>query len=240
MAYVLSAKADNVALISRLLESGEEILLATSEASVVEAFFSSQRAVYDEALALQRSFGPERDYFASDPDTLARMRHISSVLAMEKPYESIDSLIEPISAVKAAYQAALAQKKEEAGGIAQECMGDVHTLAGVGGPAAGEVQKSDLRFSQFKRNIEEEESLSSLDAMITQLLSYKDQVCRKIEILLGPSMQGVSAQKIASVRRYEVFPVRRMASADDVDDYLEEIRKKLYGLLESNDAVQLS
>ena len=42
------------------------------------------------------------------------------------------------------------------------------------------------------------------------------------------------------VRRYDVFPVKRLTTKEDVDAYLETIRKKLYDTLEANDGIQIN
>jgi len=42
------------------------------------------------------------------------------------------------------------------------------------------------------------------------------------------------------VRRYDVFPVKRLTTKEEVDVYLETIRKKLYDTLESNDGIQIN
>jgi cell division septum initiation protein DivIVA len=42
------------------------------------------------------------------------------------------------------------------------------------------------------------------------------------------------------VRRYDVFPVKRLTSREEVDSYLESIRKKLYDTLEANDGIQIN
>jgi len=58
-----------------------------------------------------------------------------------------------------------------------------------------------------------------------------------------PSLPGEAKpkpQKIAQVRRYDVFPVKRLTSKEDVDGYLDGIRKKLYDTLEANDGIQIN
>jgi len=90
-------------------------------------------------------------------------------------------------------------------------------------------------------------SLIVLDAMITQLLNYKDQVCKRIELILressdiyDPDNKKPNAQRIIQVRRYDVFPVKRLNSREDVDGYLEAVRKKLYDILEADSGIQIS
>jgi hypothetical protein len=149
--------------------------------------------------------------------------------------------------VKAAYGVLLEQKKEEVRGIIVQCMGDVHTLAGVGSNATDEVRKSDDRFTEYKAKVGEATSLTALDAMITQLLNYKDQVCKRIEILFhstppapGSGNTPPKPQKIAQIRRYDVFPVKRITTRGEVDSYVEGIRKKLYDTLGDNDGIQIN
>ena len=82
--------------------------------------------------------------------------------------------------------------------------------------------------------------------MITQLQNYKDQVCKRIESIMHetppalPGEEKKKPQKIAQVRRYDVFPVKRLTTKEDVDVYLETIRKKLYDTLEANDGIQIN
>jgi len=139
----------------------------------------------------------------------------------------------------------LEQKKAEVRGIITLCMGDVHTLAGVGSRAGDEVKKSDDRFTEYQQKVADATNLTLLDAMITQLLNYKDQVCKRIESMLDeqPAPGGNTPpkpQKIVQIHRYEAFPVKRLTSREDVDGYLETIRKKLYDTLEENDGIQIN
>ena len=109
------------------------------------------------------------------------------------------------------------------------------------------MKKSDDRFVEYKKKVAEATSLTFLDALITQLLNYKDQVCKRIEMVLHetPPQHGAGGEqpkpkKIVQVRRYDVFPVKRLASREDLDQYLEGIRKKLYDTLEANDGIQIN
>ncbi|ETA80431.1 BREX system P-loop protein BrxC [Youngiibacter fragilis] len=236
---ILSQKNDNVALIKRLLAKQDDLKDATEDMEEIETFFKSQRGIFDSARKLQNDLQHERDYFVTDPTTNVNISELSSILVMVKPYGRIKDLSDLIQNIKKAYGVLLKQKKDEVLGIVQQCMSDVHTLAGVGSKATDEVKKSDDRFTEFKKKIADAKSLTMLDAMITQLLNYKDQVCKRIETILHdvPVTPGV---KIAQVRRYDVFPVKRLTSREDVDAYLESIRKKLYDTLEANDGIQIN
>jgi len=245
MAGVLSQKNDNVALLKRLLAKQDDLLDATDDMEEIETFFKSQRIIFDSARVLQKSLQDERDYFVTDADTTNKISEVSAILGMAKPYTRIKDLSDLMQSIKTSYGTLLEQKKEEVRGIITLCMGDVHTLAGVGSKAIDEVRKADDRFSEYKQKVADATSLTVLDAMITQLQNYKDQVCKWIESILHetptlPGEEKPKKQKIAQVRRYDVFPVKRLTTKEDVDVYLEAIRKKLYDTLESNDGIQIN
>lgn len=244
MAGVLSQKNDNVALLKRLLAKQDDLFNATDDMEEIETFFKSQRTIFDSARVLQKSLQDERDYFVTDADTTSKINEVASILGMAKPYTKIKDLSDLMQSIKTAYGVLLEQKKEEVRGIITLCMGDVHTLAGVG-KAIEEVRKADDRFSEYKQKVADVTSLTALDAMITQLQNYKDQVCKWIESILHetpplPGEEKPKKQKIVQVRRYDVFPVKRLSTKEDVDAYLETIRKKLYDTLESNDGIQIN
>lgn len=245
MAGVLSQKNDNVALLKRLLAKQDDLLDATDDMEEIETFFKSQRTIFDSARVLQKSLQDERDYFVTDADTTSKINEVASILGMAKPYTKIKDLSDLMQSIKTAYNVLLEQKKEEVRGIIILCMGDVHTLAGVGSKAADEVRKADERFSEYKQKVNDATSLTVLDAMITQLQNYKDQVCKWIESILHeapplPGEEKPKKQKIVQVRRYDVFPVKRLTTKEDVDGYLDGIRKKLYDTLEANDGIQIN
>ncbi len=241
---ILTQKRDNVALLTRLIARQDDLMDCTEDMEEVETFFKSQRTIFDAARKLQRDLQNERDYFMTDAEATEKIKEISSILAKAKPYDWIKELTDLMQGVKNAYRVLLDQKKEEVLALITQCMGDVHTLAGSS--ATDEVRKSDDRFAEFKRKVADATSLTVLDAMITQLLNYKDQVCKRIEGILSdvPAIDGgkeyTKPKKIAQIRRYDAFPVKRLTSQEDVDQYLDSIRKKLYETLESNDGIQIN
>jgi hypothetical protein len=244
---ILSQKRDNVALLTRLICRQDDLSDSAEDMEAVETFFKSQRAIFDSARQLQKDLQNERDYFATDAEATAKISEIMNILAMAKPYGQIRDLSDLMLGVKTAYSVLLEQKQEEVLGIIIQCMGDVHTLAGVGSRATDEVRKSDDRFTEYKAKVGEATSLTALDAMITQLLNYKDQVCKRIETLLhsalhipGSGNAPPKPQRIVQIRRYDVFPVKRITTRGEVDSYVEGIRKKLYDTLDANGGIQIN
>ena len=249
---ILSQCKDNVALLNRMVQKQDDLLDSAEDMEGVELFFKSQRTVFDEAVKQMNRISRERDYFATDPDTQEVFRTISAILAMPKPYNRIGELPELIGKVKAAYQALLDLKKEEVAENIRQCMQDVHQLAGEARDAGALLKQADDYFAAKRDAAKEAGSLTELDAMITQLLNYKDTVCKRMEVLAAPAPEpqakesgeakqpAPAPKKITTVRRYDLCSVKRLQSKDDIDAYVEGIRQKLYQTLESCDGVQVN
>jgi len=183
MDNILAQRNDNVALLKRLLSKQDELLDVSEDLEEVENFFKNQKGIFDSARKLHVKLQDERDYFASDLETGVKINEIGSILNMAKPYKRIQELPTLMQSIKSAYNVLLDQKKEEVSGIITLCMGDVHTLAGEERKVIDEVRKADDRFTEFKQKVADAANLTSLDAMITQLQNFKDQVCKRIEAL---------------------------------------------------------
>ena len=71
----------------------------------------------------------ERDYFASDADTLEVFHTIATILAQPKPYDRIGELPELDSEGQNGIPGLLDLKKDEVAENIRQCMQDVHQLA---------------------------------------------------------------------------------------------------------------
>lgn len=248
---ILSQRKDNVALLNRMVQKQDDLLDSSEDMEGVELFFKSQRTVFDEAVKQMNRVNRERDYFATDSGTQEVFRTISAILAMPKPYNRIGELPELIGKVKAAYQSLLEIKKEEVAETIRQCMQDIHQLAGEARNADVLLRQADDYFAAKRDAAREAVSLTELDAMVTQLLNYKDTVCKRMEVMAAPTPEphaksgeakqpALAPKKIATVRRYDLCSVKRLQSRDDIDAYVEGIRQKLYQTLESCDGIQVN
>ena len=171
---------------------------------------------------------------------------------MPKPYDRIGELPELISKAKAAYNNLLDIKRDEVLENVRQCMQDVHQLASEAHDATALLHQADDYFVGKREAAKEADSLTELDAMITQLLNYKDNICRRMEVMVSdnhPSRPETKApagspapkpKKITSVRRYDLCAVKRLQSKEDIDKYVEGIREKLLKTLENCDGIQIN
>lgn len=245
MRDILDRRKDHVALLDRMVRRQDDLLDSAEDLERVEAFFRSQRPVFDAAAALMQRLAKEQEYFAADADTTAQLRTITAILMLSVPYDRIGELPERMAAVNKAYDEKLALKRDEVGETIRQCMADVHKLALEARSADNTLRDADDQFTRKKEAAAAATSLTDLDAMITQVGNYSAAVCKRLSAMTAvpehtPEAEAFAPKQIVSVRRYDICPVRQLRSRAEIDQYVEEIRSRLYASLKDGDGVQIS
>lgn len=250
MNTILGQRKDNVALLKGMVQHQDDLLDLSEDMEEIEMFFKAQQLVFDTARKFLTNISRERDYLSADTDAQSAVSTISNILSMSKPYGRIGELPELMQKVKIAYAALLDMKREEVNENIRQCMQDVHQLAGEARDAGTLLRQADDHFAAKREEVKTASSLTDLDAMSMQLLSYKDTICRRMEALHdtpqpNPSAQGGDAPvprrlNIKTMRRYDLCSIKRLNSKEDIDQYIESIRDKLYRALENSDGVQIN
>ena len=189
-------------------------------------------------------------------DDIRRRTQIDFPLPSRGGYSRIGELPELVQKVKTAYDGLLDMKREEVAENIRQCMQDVHQLASEARDAGALLRQADDHFVNKREAAKTATSLTELDAMITQLLNYKDTICRRMEVMSAsrqqeaqkptpaatakPGTPAPKPPKIMTVRRYDLCSVKRLQSKEDIDQYVEVIREKLMKTLESCDGVQVN
>lgn len=250
MNTILGQRKDNVALLKGMVQHQDDLLDLSEDMEEIEMFFKAQQLVFDTARKFLTNISRERDYLSADTDAQSAVSTISNILSMSKPYGRIGELPELMQKVKTAYATLLDMKREEVNENIRQCMQDVHQLAGEARDAGTLLRQADDHFAAKREEVKTASSLTDLDAMSMQLLSYKDTICRRMEALHDTSQPNPSAQggdspaphrlNIKTMRRYDLCSIKRLNSKEDIDHYIESIREKLYRALENSDGVQIN
>lgn len=166
---------------------------------------------------------------------------MQSILKSEKPYRRLLELPTLEQTVEAAYTRINNARKERVQEIIVQARGDIHTLAGDDPDLRPDVCKADEELERRKQEALSATSPTLLDAAITQILTYKDGVCRRLEQRLS-SINHPSAPKgrVVTLRRYDLMPQKRLSSPAEIDDYVSDLRTRLIKELDGNDAIQLN
>lgn len=247
---ILAQQKDNIALIERLLKLEDPLLDSKEELQAVEDFFKNQVQIFDAAVRMEEDLRNELDYLSREPAANDALNQIRLIVAVEGgfSYQKIPQLNSLMATVREGHGRLLEAKRAEVSDVIAQCMGAVHTAAGKAAASAKAqdiAARADDYFSQKKVQLPAMESLALLDGLIPPLLQYKDQAVESLEVLVEPPVDSGSGPAagpkkiIRSYNRAVIFPTKTIASAADVDDYVEKMREQLKTLLQNCDGIQL-
>ena len=240
---ILSQRKDNVALLTRMAkQKSTELLDSIEDMENVEMFFNSQRVVFDDSISLMDRIAKERDYFSADTEASELSKTLSTILSLSKPYTRIGELPDILAKIRKKYDALLSVKRDEVIENIRQSMQDVHQLAAEARNAQSISDQADEWFTNKRDSVATTATLTELDAMITQVLTHKDSVCRHISALIAPINlpEPQPSKKIKTVRRYDLCSVKRLQTEEDIEKYIEDIKKKLMQALADCDGIQIN
>ena len=231
-----------MALLSGMVKRQDDLLDSAEDMESLELFFQTQRTVFDDAQSTLDTLQKERDYLDAQPGALELMKSITAILIMPKPYGSIDQLPGLRSQLMDSYDHLLSAKRDEVAAEVQAVMGEIHTLSATIPNSESLVTSADRYLTEKREAAQSTQSLTELDAAIMQLSRYRDTACQKLETLRPrpEAPEPEQAIRLAQLRRTNLLSPRRLMSQAEVDQYIEQLRRKLYDALEDADGIQIS
>ena len=244
---LLQQKKDNTALISALLSTKDDLLDSLDDMQSVESFFQNQVTMFDSAVKQVKSLENDLDYIEKEPETKSALDEIRAIITVDVPkfnYKNIPKLGQLTSTVNSGIHRLLDEKRKELTSLVKQFTSEIESLAQGCAKADGIVKSAKAFFAQKLNRIAELESLALLDALSPQMLAKKDEFSIEIDQAKRPEptspKAGTPPKNIKKLNRQIAFPSRRLESAEEIDAYVEEMRKRLLEELKSCDGIQLN
>ena len=243
MDHILLYVSDHTAFLNAFTEAEDDLLDWSEDFREVTFFFANQKTIFDNAWKLCEKLQQEQHYFSDEQDAKAAACAILDILRMEKPYRRIVEIPTHTQKIDAAYKRINDERLARVQDILVQARGDIHTLAYGHHALTDMVRKADEELERRRQAAMEATSPTLLDAAITQILTYKDGVCKRMEQLLTPvsPIDPVQPQqRINTLRRYDVLPQQKLSNEAEIDTYVAALKEKLMAALKDHDAIQLN
>ena len=254
---VLSHKSDNIALIDKVVSSEDTLYDMQDHLKNVESFFKTQVSVFDNAAYFVESLKNDLDYISHDQEAehaLNQMRLITHVIdGKAYDYKRIPELNELQSTVEKSHDAMLDEKRANLLEIVRSCLEAIHENAFANEETKLISERADKFFDQKKEQIAAEKSLALLDGMSVPMWAEKDRATMAIESAMRPKPvpvvkpEDASEEKppvkkeiIKKIARQQMFPAKVLKSNEDIDAYVENIRKQMKQYLQGSDGIQIN
>ena len=252
----LSRRNDPIALLKRLVERQDDFFDANERMEPVDAFFNTQRPIFDEARAFLELLEKERGYFEADPASLKAFATVEEILASPEPYGRIAQLPLTLGALKVAWLKLIDEKRQAVDADAARRAENARRL--VDETFASDALKNDVvaYFAAKRQAIQAANSLLELDATTAQIVSFEKEFRKRIAELLPPPPDSSKSSKktrsdgngdaptpqpqprvVKAVRIAELGLPLFLRNEADLDNYVARLRNELLHILQNCDEI---
>ena len=249
---VLSQQKDNIALVNRLCSRQNDLLDSSEDLMPVEAFFQNQVDLFDAATDMEVRLRNELEHLRSEEEAYEALNKIRLLvnIAGGFDYKKIPMLNTWMNTVNTGYQKLLAAKRAELKEVADLCFGAVTQVAPGNHDVKHLVAQAENYYNKARQDIDDTDGITLLDGLSVKLIQYKDTMCAKIDALsrpvdppkppVGPDQPPAPKKNIRSYNRSIVFPAKQLNSDEEIDEYLDTIRRQLKQYLSCCDGIKIN
>lgn len=251
---ILSQSKDNIALIDKIIKEENRLFDSKENMENVEEFFKNQVDVFDKAVDMESSLKNDEIYFQEDDEATEALNQIRKIVIgkakQSSIYREIPKLNDLMKIVRESHNKLLDAKKAETTRVITKCMAEVHQLIDEGDDLKPYLTKADNTFKTGKENLENMQSLLSLDGLINKMNRYKDDTVTEIKHAKASRVKTIPSgvkevtpaipkKFIKNIQRDEIFPTGELRDQADIDKYLENVRDYLMTMMKDSDGINL-
>jgi hypothetical protein len=244
----LLAEKESFGLIGKLLERKSDLLDLSDDIHELDNFYETQRPTWEKLRKAYNRFQPNRTWLDKDPTAAAALRRMSEILDAASPYGMVkeaDALIQKAEAIDTDL---VAQHREQA----QSAIDDQFARVEMELDAA--KASSDLRndcllpLQSLKRQIASQTSIAHIDQAALGAVDLADEAFRRIESAAKRQAEksgGIGEVppkpyvKRRVVKAAALAPKALLETKEDIDAYLDKLRRALEAVIGAGERVEI-
>ncbi len=215
----------------------------------IQSFFESQLPMFLKARKDLQGLEPELCHI-TEPDAIAKVNQVRQILEMSDPTQKVPQLGLLLQPVQAHVQAKLSAQRERvvtAGERLREKVGTYATQAYAAVAGRLDLPQLTQPIAQVLTALGQAQTIDSaiarqseLERLEGQLLQWVDEAAAHLLAQETPGVgDGPVAKPIVTVRLTQVVSQSVLESAQDVDGYLEQVRRLIMTEIEQGNRVRL-
>ncbi len=229
---LLSQKKDNTALLTAMIDRGDELLDNMEDLQAVWAFFKNQQPIFDSAVRFEEKMTAEKEYLQAQAGAMEKLASIRRILDSDKPYRRISELPVLMQEIGSVYEGLLELKRSEVLAEVKAAMGEIHQTAARTDRKAL-LEKADGDLAEKREAAGAAETLTELDAMRIRISNVRTRYLHALMVEEGTS------RRCASLSRSALCHTATLESEEDVDAYLARVKEKLMNALSENGSLHV-
>ena len=247
---VLKCTNDGVALIDKINSLSDDLLNNREDLNDVSNFFKTQKTLFDNATLFNNQVKDSLDYFVNYPEVKDAVDKIKGIITYQDnySYSQIKDLNGLMSTVMTINSKLVSEKKTEINEIIDQCISDVQAEADKHPEKLNDILKeAKAKYTSRKDEVNKLDSLPMLDAKRAQIWGDKDHFDAKITnalrppVVTPPNPPKNEDKDVKKKKQYKNALLQRttLRSKEDINNYVESLRKKLEDLLSDCDELDI-
>ena len=212
----------------------------------IEHFYEHQRPMWDKLSAALRRFSLNRLELERDDSAGAALRRMGDILAAPSPYEFVKEAEGLIGTVSEVNEALLSTQRDQALAAIDEHTASVSAEVSTAGGVESLKTTCLTPLESLARKVATYDSLAHIGQAESEAVRLKDEALTQVEKYLARKVEeGKAEQDKPMVRpRRIIFPVKLvkspyLKSQEDVDAFLDDLRKELVDALAKKERIEI-
>lgn len=243
---IVTRSDDVKSFFQAIINKKNELLDSKEDLEPVEAFFTNQVALFDNAVDTVKNLKNEEDYFKDNQvikEAIDKIKDITNVDGHYN-YSRIPELNVCISDINTEHVKLLEESRKKKFELIEQCQNEVFEKANNNSACLQQVNQANKDFASLKETINRLNNLALIDAKTNQIISCKDNAIRNIENALSPKpipqpKTPSKRKKKYSINRNVVFEQKTVSTEEELDAYLAKMKQKIMNYLKDNDEVEI-
>lgn len=242
---ILKCSNDGTALIDKVNELSDDLLDNKDDMADVDNFFKTQKTLFDNATDFINETIKSEEYFEQYPEVKDALNKIRDITTYKDnySYSQIKDLNGLMSIVNDVKSKLVKEKQDEIEDIIDQCVAALETKANTNLDKLSQfLEQAKEKFATRKEEIKSLDNLVLLSGKESQIWSDKNQFESTMDKALKPVEEEKPVDpKLITKRRYRntILQQRKLRSEDDINKYVEELRKTLKDLLADCDELDI-
>lgn len=244
---VLKCTNDGVALIDKLNDLSDDLLDNKEDMADVANFFKTQKTLFDNASEFNNAMKGSVDYFVEYPEVQSALGRIKAIITYQDNYNysQIKDLNGLISTVKTVQSQLVSDKKIVINDAIDQCLSALEARVKTNpDKLSATLNQARIKYDSRKEEIKDLNDLALLDAKLNQIWTDKNGFDKQIDYILTPAppappVPPVKTKKVRKSNRYAILQQKKLHSQDEIDKYVEELRKNLTAMLAGYDEIDI-
>ena len=199
MSRTLEAQHDPQAFLKQLVDSEDDLLDWHEDFEPVEAFFTNQKAAFDNGVTFMSLMKGEGFYLESNAQASDAVHRVDEILKSDKPYSQIRYINELAAPVLGAHEELVTDKRNELLSAIEKTVDSVKQYANgqegfvrVATDAAGDADRA---AASIRSNAHTATTAVRIDALKQQLDSWRDGALAKIDRAVAAEQERIETER---------------------------------------------